>query len=291
MSKPRIQDDLYTYVNQEKLDQLVIPDDKPCAGGFQTLAEDVEKIMIGEFEEMSASMVYPNEHLKRACNLFKLAKDADKKEKFGVKPALDNLAIIKELKSVEDFNSQYKSLMLQKISLPLKIMVDTDMKDTKKHCVYIQGPSVILPDASYYKPEMSAQKDMIMGIWINVAKAILSKSDLSLEEQTKYLEDTLAFDSILGGLVKTSEEWSEYINMYNPMNINEVSGLVNTIDFKTVLNNLFGFVPETIIVSEPRYFEKFSEVFNEDNFELYKHWAYVNGLIDACSLLTDYLHN
>ena len=24
MSKPRVQDDLYTYVNQEKLDQLVI---------------------------------------------------------------------------------------------------------------------------------------------------------------------------------------------------------------------------------------------------------------------------
>ena len=44
MSKPRIQDDLYTYVNQEKLDELIIPDDKPCAGGFQTLAEDVEKI-------------------------------------------------------------------------------------------------------------------------------------------------------------------------------------------------------------------------------------------------------
>ena len=51
MEKVRIQDDLYTYVNQEKLDELVIPDDKPCAGGFQTLAEDVEKIMINEFEE------------------------------------------------------------------------------------------------------------------------------------------------------------------------------------------------------------------------------------------------
>ena len=46
MEKPRIQDDLYTYVNQEKLDSLVIPDDKPCVGGFQTLAEDVEKIML-----------------------------------------------------------------------------------------------------------------------------------------------------------------------------------------------------------------------------------------------------
>ena len=46
MEKVRIQDDLYTYVNQEKLDQLVIPDDQPTAGGFQTLAVDLEKLMI-----------------------------------------------------------------------------------------------------------------------------------------------------------------------------------------------------------------------------------------------------
>lgn len=36
MSKVRIQDDLYHYVNQEKLDQLVIPEDLPAIGGFNT---------------------------------------------------------------------------------------------------------------------------------------------------------------------------------------------------------------------------------------------------------------
>ena len=49
MEKPRIQDDLYTYVNQEQLEQLVIPDDQPCVGGFQTLAVDVEKTMISMY--------------------------------------------------------------------------------------------------------------------------------------------------------------------------------------------------------------------------------------------------
>ena len=49
MEKPRIQDDLYTYVNQEKLEELIIPDDQPCVGGFQTLAVDVEQTMINEF--------------------------------------------------------------------------------------------------------------------------------------------------------------------------------------------------------------------------------------------------
>ena len=48
MEKVRIQDDLYTYVNQKKLEELVIPDDQPATGGFNILAKDVEKIMIGQ---------------------------------------------------------------------------------------------------------------------------------------------------------------------------------------------------------------------------------------------------
>ena len=289
MNKPRIQDDLYTYVNQDKLEELIIPDDKPCIGGFQTLAEDVEKVMMKEFEEMCANDNYPNDYLKRACKLYQITKDAERKEKFGIKPALDNLEILKELNDISTFNKLAKELALKGISCPLRVRVDTDMKNTKQHRVYIQGPGVILPDASYYKPEMAQQKEMIMGIWVNVARMILAKSNLTSEEQNKYLEDTLAFDSILGNLVKTSEEWSEYVNMYNPMSVEEVSSLLSTIDFKAILNDLFGFVPETIIVSEPRYFENFASVFNNETFEQYKHWAYVNGLINSCSLLTEEL--
>ena len=37
MEKVRIQDDLFTYVNQEKLDQLTIPDDLPSVARVETL--------------------------------------------------------------------------------------------------------------------------------------------------------------------------------------------------------------------------------------------------------------
>ena len=289
MNKPRIQDDLYTYVNQETLDQLVIPDDKPCVGGFQTLAEDVEALMINEFNDMCQHNAYPNDYLKRACSLFLIAKNAEKKEKDGIVPALNNLSVLKELDSIDSFSKMYKTLMLKKIPLPFNVMVETDMKDTKKHCACIQGASVILPDASYYKPEMAPQKEMILGIWTNVARMIIAKTDLSPEDQNKYIEDTLAFDAILGSLVKTSEEWSEYVKMYNPMSSTKVASLLKPVNFKIILKDLFNVVPKTIIVLEPRYFKNFANVLNEDTFELYKHWAYVMGLINSCSLLTEEL--
>ena len=291
MEKVRIQDDLYTYVNQEKLEELVIPDDKPCTGGFVLLADGVEKIMMKEFNDMDQSNSYANEYLKKAITLFKMAKNVEKKEKDGIEPALKNLSIIDKLDSIKTFDKMYKELLLNDIPLPIKGMIETDMKNTAQHLVYIQGPSTILPDASYYKEEMAQQKEMILGIWTNIAKMIMAKTPLSAEVQEKYIEDTLKFDAVLGSLVKTSEEWSEYVEMYNPMKTSKVASMLKPMNFKTILKGVFNEVPEIVIVAEPRYVKNFTNVFNENTFEEYKHWAYVTGLINSCSLLTEELRD
>ena len=291
MENIRIQDDLYMYVNGETLDKLVIPDDKPAAGGFSELSDEVEKIMMGEFEAMAESKSYPNDYLKRACELYAIAKDTDRKEKHGITPALKNLAILDEIKDLGDFSRLYKTLSLKGIPTPINISVDTDMKNTKQRLVYIQGASVILPDASYYKPEMAAQKEQILGIWTNVAKAVMAKTDLSPKDQEKFVNDTLAFDEILGSLVKTQEEWSRYIEMYNPTDESKVAEMLSTIDFGSILTDLFGHVPATIVVTEPRFFESFANVLNADTIELYKHWGYVTGLLASCSFLSEELRD
>ena len=158
MEKIRIQDDLYTYVNQAKLDELVIPDDMPVAGGFATLGLDVEKLMIGDFTTMCKENAYPNAYLERACKLYMLAKDVKRKKKHGIKPALKNLAILKKLGTLRGYNLHLKELLFKGIELPLNIMVEPNMKDTTHHCVMVQGPSVILPDASYYAEGKEQQK-------------------------------------------------------------------------------------------------------------------------------------
>ena len=287
MEKIRIQDDLYTYVNQAKLDELVIPDDMPVAGGFAALAQDVEKLMIGEFNTMSQNASFPNEYMERACKLYALAKDVKRKKKHGIKPALKNLAILKKLGTLRSFNLHTKDLMLKGISLPVGIMVEPNMKDTVHHCVMIQGPSVILPDASYYKNEQ--QRDQLLGLWSNFAKQVLVIAGHSEEEIELLIKDTLAFDALVAKFVKTSEEWSEYTKIYNPMKTGRVAGMVKPLNLKKLLTDLFGSVPEEIIVAEPRFFKHFKEVFNADTFAAYKHWAYVTTLMGSYSLLSEEL--
>ena len=289
MEKIRIQDDLYTFVNQETLDKLVIPDDKPTAGGFAELADGVEKTMMGEFEAMAESKEYPNDYLKRACELYAIAKDADRKAAHGIAPALKHFSVLDEIKTLDDFSRLFKTLTVKGIPTPVQVATETDMKNTKQRLVYIQGAGVILPDATYYRPEMAAQKAQLIGFWANAAKMLMAKTDLSPEDQEKYIADTLAFDELLAGLVKTNEEWSKYVEMYNPMSISDVCAMLSTINFEAILCELFGRVPETVVVTEPRFFEGFTSVLNADTLELYKHWAYVTGRLRACSFLSEEL--
>ena len=289
MEKIRIQDDLYTYVNQAKLDELVIPDDMPVAGGFAALGTDVEKLMIGEFNDMCASAAYPNEHLARACTLFKLAKDVKRKKKHGIKPVLKHLAILKKLGTVRSFNLHTKELVLKDIAMPLNIMVEPNMKDTTHHCVMIQGASVILPDVSYYKNEQ--QRDALLGMWSGFAKQVLAIAGHSEEEADGLIRDTLAFDALVAKYAKSQEEWSEYTKMYNPMKTGRLAGMVKPLNLKKLLTDLLGELPDEIIVAEPRYFKNFKEIFNPDTFEMYKNWAYVVTLMGSCSLLSEELRD
>ena len=291
MEKIRIQDDLYTYVNQAKLEELVIPEDMPVAGGFASLATDVEKLMIGEFNALCASGSYPNAYMERACKLFMLAKDVKRKKKHGIKPALKNLAVLKKLATLRSFNLRTKELMLRGISMPLDIGVSANMKNTTQHCVMLSGPSVILPDASYYAEERAQQKEMMLNLWTGFAKQVLTIAGHSEEECDALLKDTLAFDAILAKYVKSQEEWSEYTKMYNPMKTGRVAGMVKPFNLKKLLTDIFGFIPEELIVTEPRFFKNFKEIFNAETFEAYKNWAYVTTLMGSCSLLTEELRD
>ena len=150
MDNIRIQDDLYTHVNQAKLNELVIPDDMPVTGSAMALMTGIEKLMIGEFNTMCESGTYPNDHMARAAKLYALAKDVKRKKKHGIKPALKHLSILKKVGTMRSFNLRARELMLGGISMPISIAVEPNMTDTTHHCVMVTGPNVILPDASYY---------------------------------------------------------------------------------------------------------------------------------------------
>lgn len=291
MDIPRIQDDLFQHVNGEWIEKAVIPDDKPCAGGFNELAREGEELLMKEFRELSAAASVDDENMNKAVSLYRLCLDEKRRASDGIAPVQPLLDTISSLKDISDFNNHLVQFVEEGYPLPFKMTVETDFMDSSSYCIALFGPSVILPDSSYYKDEMAEQKKQLMPLFISMVEKLLRKTSLSESEQAQYIKDTLAFDELIAAYVKSNEEWADYVAAYNPMQKDKAASLFGQLDFSLLLSTLFTSSLENVVITEPRYFQHFKEVFNAETFALYKHWAYVNALLDASSVLTEELRD
>ena len=289
--KVRVQDDLYMFTNKEWLDKAVIPADKPTTGGFADLATQVEDLLIADFNKMSkGKMPAPDGNTEKAITLYKIAKNVDKRNKEGFKPVLKTLEKIYKMNNVSDFNKKLKEMVLNDYPLPFSIGVETNMKDSLHHSLMLSGPSTILPDTTYYKEEMKQQHDALMLVWTDMVSKLLKFTPLNEEERKTYVENAVKFDAIIATLVKSSEEWSEYVKMYNPMPIKKVCSLIKPVKLKKLLTAFYGEkLPEEIIVADPKWLKGFKTLFLEETFTLYKCWAYVEKVLTSSSLLSEEL--
>jgi putative endopeptidase len=285
--KVRIQDDLYEVVNGEWLKTAVIPDDRPTTGGFATLVENVEKIMMGDFKDFAEGKKTSDiPEMRYAISLYKKIMDEKRRNEEGIKPVLPLLEKINSLKSVDDLNNVAAEFMIEGVALPAEMDVTSDMEDATKHSFIILGPSIILPDTTYYADDNEAGKKLL-GVYKDMAEKIMKFSPLSDEEQKLYIEDTLKFDALIAKKVKSQLEWSEYYKNNNPMSVDEVAKYVAPFDLKKLLNDLYGDkAPTIIVVYDPKAIKEMNGYFNAENFNLYKHWLYVKTLIKSTACLS-----
>ncbi len=285
----RVQDDLFLAVNGEWLETAVIPDDRPSTGGFSTLDQNVEKLMMGEVKAFASGEKSSEiTGVSDAVKLYRKVLDVERRNSEGIEPLLPLLHRISGIDSSEKLNAMAKELTTNGVDLPFELMVDTDWKDATKHCLMMQGPGTILPDTTYYGTEMG---DQLLEVYKGMAAKALAYTDLTEEEQKQYLEDTIAYDALIAKKVKSSEEWADYVKMYNPMPTDEVAGYVKPFDLKALLHGLWDDkIPETVIVADPKAIKELNGYFNEENLIKYVRWTYVGALLSSLGYLSEEMY-
>ncbi len=287
MSKIRIQDDLYEHVNGDWLATAVIPEDRPTTGGFNTLDMNVEKWMMADFKAFANQEKSTDvECMEDAIGLYKKVLDVETRNSNGIQPILPLLDRIKAITSIEQLNNATKELALQNVELPFSCFVDANMQDATQNCFIVMGPSIILPDTTYYQEDNETGKQLLE-VYVTMAKTALSFTDLSKEDQEQYVQDMLAFDANVAKQVKSQLEWADYVKNHNPVALDVAAEQLKPFDFKGFLASLYGNdLPQEIIVYDPKAIEQFQTYFNEDTLHQYIHWAYVRTLLAGSSALS-----
>jgi len=289
-TKVRIQDDLYMAVNGQWLETARIPDDRPTAGGFAELDQDVEKIMMADFKAFADGTKSSDiPEVRYAAALYKKVLDTERRNSEGIAPVLPLLDRIRAINTVDELGCAAAELLLQGVDLPIRMDVTADMQDAAKNSFIVLGPDIILPDTTYYADDNPAGK-RLLGLYADMAAKVLAYTPLSGEEQKQYLDDALAYDALIAKKVKSQLEWSEYYKCHNPMSVDEVAAYAAPFDIRRVLRDLYGEkAPETLIVYDPKAIREMNGYFSEENFTLYIHWAYVKTLLKSAAYLSEEL--
>ncbi|MCX2454909.1 M13 family metallopeptidase [Lacticaseibacillus nasuensis] len=287
MANARYQDDLYQAVNGEWQETAVIPADQSRTGGFNDLADDVEKKLMADFAAVAAgTKPAPDAEFGQAVALYQKASDWATRDAAGIQPVLNRLSALQAVADFTSFNESAASLSNELFPLPFTFSVDPDMKNTKQNAVTLSGPSLILPDTTYYA-DGNAQAAKLRQVWHDMATKVLAQTDLSTADQATYVADAEAFDNELAKHVKSNEEWADYPKAYNPQSFAEVAKQFGDFDFTDFAATVFPAKPDPVIVADPRFLAEFTQLFSADTYSRYQHWAYVTELLSN----TGYLSN
>ncbi len=290
MSDIRIQDDLYEAVNGDWIKNATIPSDRPVAGGFAELDMNVEKMLMADFKDFANnSKVCEINEIKEATKLYKKYIDVESRDKDGINPVLPLLNKIDSLKDISDFNEKAIDFAYSGIYFPFDFGVTPDMKNAKVNSFVLTSQTLILPDTTYYAEGNEAGKQLLE-VYKSAALELLSLTPLSKEEQEEYLKDTISFDQRLSKVVKSQVEWAEYTKCYNPYKLDDACELLKPFDLKGLLKKMYSKEVEKVIIYDVRALENFSNYFNNDTFNEWKHWCYVKTLLIKSRVLSCKAH-
>lgn len=281
-TKVRIEDDLYSYVNGKRIEKAKIPDDKPSVGGFITLNDNVEKTMIKELKSLSKKEV-KDELLNRAISFYKKVIDEEDRIK-GISFLKEKVSYLDNIKSESDLILSLYYLYNNNYYLPFNMGVTEDMKDATKYSLVLTSLDIILPDTTIYGTE---QGNALLEVYKTMAQEVLEK--LEVTDAQDIILKALSFDARLSKIVKSQEEWSEYIKCYNPYDVEDVNSLLG-FDIKPLILSRFGKIPAKLIVFDPKFFENYKELM-QGNLEEYLARSKLKLYLSGASYLSEEFRN
>lgn len=281
IQKDLLKKDLYKAVNGSWVEKASIPDDRARVGGFQDLVFEVEDKLIEDFDNLKE----PKGEMLQFIKYYNQTKDFKTRDKKGVEDLEKYVNKLEKIKSFSDLLQLDKEWQLKGLPLIYDFSVYADMSDATINVLYLDIPSIILPEKGYYE-EGNEQGKKLIEVYKEMLEKLFKVYGYSEEKYKKIIDDTILFDKLMAEYIKTSVELAEYTKINNPRTLKQVKEYSDCIDFEQIISNIINAKPDKIIVTQPRFFENYNKFVNEENFEIIKSWLISKLIVSLSSYLT-----
>ncbi|WEV43802.1 M13 family metallopeptidase [Lactobacillus sp. ESL0684] len=276
----RPQDNLYLAVNSTWMQQAKIPADEFRTSSFDDINSKVNQQLSQDMADFAnGKKAVPNiPDLNKAVELYKIARDTDKRNHDGAKPIKADLAQLENIKDFDDLNAKAADLDNTIIDFPIGFYASPDMKHAQTNALYFSEIGTMLPDASNYsKSEFKKLKSLLK----QKAIKLLTMAGVDKTQATTYVADALKFDQLIAKNTGSAEESADLTSNYHPMNLQDFKAKFTDFDIQKFLQGTVGQEPKRILITDPSFLDNVNKVINRKNFDGLKSWLIVNFINDA----------
>ncbi len=277
----RPQDDFFHFVNGGWIKSHPMPADKSHWGTFDVLRESSKQQLRETIEPLVKSKkIKKGSEEAQVRNLWLSAMDEAAREKLGTKPLAAVFKEIDALKNKKDLLVYIAQGHRSGLGILWGMHVGRDDKNSERNVLILAQGGLSLPDRDYYlKDDVDSKRvreEFVKYILRMCALAGIEKKDaMHTAELVMKIETELARASM------TRTERRDPNAQYNKRTVSKLAKESPNIDWKKYLALTKVPAPKELIVSQPKFLKKASDLFENvslEDWKTYLKWSEINDL-------------
>jgi putative endopeptidase len=285
----RPQDDLFGHVNGRWLTEAEIPPDRATDGAFRHLFDRAEEQVRDLIIEASESGAAAGTDEQRIGDLYASFLDEDTVERRGMRPLLDELAIIDNAADATGLAAAMGALQRTGVGGGVAMYVDTDAKNSARYLVYFSQSGIGLPDESYFREERHAA--VLAAYPGHIAQMFSLVFGGNPGDHAETAARIVALETKLAAAHWDVVKRRDADLTYNLRTFAELRTDATGFDWAgwaTALGSTTDALAE-VVVGQPDYLTAFAALWDSGDFEDWKRWARWRLIRSRAPWLTDEL--
>lgn len=269
----RPQDDFFLYANGKWVANNPVPSNESRWGSFNELDQSNKEKLTAILEEAQRLGGEKGSQNQLLGDYYASYKDTRKRNELGLSPIQEELDAINNLTDKSGIPSVLAMLHKRGIGAAFGFGVGQDLKNVKKNTVSLFQGGISLPNKNYYVDEnklyeFNSFKEHIVNVLMSTPMA--NNTDVD-DAMARIVE----FESMLAESMMEPAQLRIPENTYNKMSLNQVADIMGEFPFSEYLAEIGIESFDTMIVGQPDYVRRFSELYSDqelDNWKYYLTW-------------------
>lgn len=279
--------DFYRFANGGWLDRVTIPSDRSSYGVFVDLENRATEQLLGLLHNLESSDVLEEGSDEwKAVQLFRQGIDLETRNRQGIEPIrfiLDRIQAIGTLGDLHEFLFDASWLGVPHF---LTVGVDADLMDSMVNTLYLDGPTLGLPNRDYYLEDRGANEE-VRQAYLAMAAELLVHAGHDAATSSSDVQAIYDFERGMAAETLTCVQQQDYNLIYNPFTVAELEETYPLMGWSSYFERL-GLVDVTqVIVTEPGYHGALDTIVRETPIETIRDYLAVHTVSSFASYLSE----